>query len=206
MAWKEQMVPIVVPGEGLTLEGVWQKGDRRGAVIAPPHPEFGGSLEHPVISELAYALHKAGIASLRFNWRGVGASQGVISGAPKAADADYLAAVEQVFETTGAPVIAAGYSFGAATALRVGLRDTRIAELILIAPPVAMIESLALDEFRGPVHVIVGGRDAYAPLGPLSALLEGLPNANLDVIPKADHFFATHGLAELVELVRTSIS
>ena len=69
-----------------------------------------------------------------------------------------------------------------------------------------MIESLALDEFRGPVHVIVGGRDAYAPLGPLSALLEGLPNANLDVIPKADHFFATHGLAELVELVRTSIS
>jgi alpha/beta superfamily hydrolase len=206
MAWKEQMVPIVVPGTGLTLEGVWQKGERRGAVIAPPHPEFGGSLEHPVISELAYALYKAGIASLRFNWRGVGASQGVITGDAKAADQDYLAAVEQVYETTGAPVIAAGYSFGAATALRAGLCEPRIAELILIAPPVQMIESLALDEFRGPVHVIVGGRDAYAPLGPLSALLEGLPNANLDVIPKADHFFATHGLAELVELVRTSIS
>ncbi|MEX2204902.1 MAG: alpha/beta fold hydrolase [Myxococcota bacterium] len=206
MPWKEQMVPIVVAGAGLTLEGVWQTGDRRGAVIAPPHPSFGGSLEHPVISELAYALYKAGIASLRFNWRGVGASQGAITGDALAADQDYLAAVEQVHETTGAPVIAAGYSFGAATALRAGLRDPRVAELILIAPPVQMIESLALDEFRGPVHVIVGGRDAYAPLGPLSALLEGLPNANLDVIPKADHFFATHGLAELVELVRTSIS
>jgi alpha/beta superfamily hydrolase len=206
MPWKEQMVPIVVPGAGLTLEGVWQKGDRRGAVIAPPHPEYGGSLEHPVISELAYALYKAGIASLRFNWRGVGASQGALTGDLKAADEDYLAAVEQVTETTGGPVIAAGYSFGAATALRVGLRDPRIAELILIAPPVAMIESLALDEFRGPVHVIVGGRDNFAPLGPLSALLEGLPNANLDEIPKADHFFASHGLAELVELVRSSIS
>jgi len=206
MAWKEQMVPIVVPGAGLTLEGVWQKGTGRGAVIAPPHPEFGGSLENPVISELAYALYKAGIASLRFNWRGVGASQGVVSGEASAADEDYLAAVAQISETTGAPVIAAGYSFGAAAALRVGLRDARIAELILIAPPIAMIESLALDEFQGSIHVIVGGRDTFAPLGQLSALLEGLPNANLDVIPKADHFFASHGLAELVELVRTSIS
>jgi len=206
MAWKEQMVPIAVPGTGLTLEGVWQKGDGRGAVIAPPHPEYGGSLENPVISELAYALHKAGIASLRFNWRGVGASQGRITGDSSAADADYLAALEQVAETTSAPVIGAGYSFGAATALRVALRDARIAELILIAPPVAMIETLPLDDFRGPIHVIVGGRDTFAPLGQLSALLEGLPNANLDVIPKADHFFASYGLAELVELVRSSIS
>jgi alpha/beta superfamily hydrolase len=206
MAWKEQMVPIPVPAAGITLEGVWQKGERRGAVIAPPHPEYGGSLEHPVISELAYALYKAGIASLRFNWRGVGASQGRVSGDAKAADEDYLAAVEQVAATSGVPVIAAGYSFGAATALRVGLRDARVGELILIAPPVSMIAKLPLAEFRGPVQVIVGGRDTFAPLAELSALLEGLPNANLDVIPKADHFFASHGLAELVELVRTSIS
>jgi hypothetical protein len=206
MGWKEQMVPIAVPGAGLTLEGVWQKGDGRGAVIAAPHPEYGGSLESPVISEVAYALYKAGVASLRFNWRGVGASQGVISGDSAAADEDYRAAVEQVAATTGVPLIAAGYSFGAASALRVGLRDARISELILIAPPIAMIESLALDEFRGSIHVIVGGRDAFAPLGQLSALLEGLPNANLDVIPKADHFFVSDGLAELVELVRTAVS
>lgn len=206
MAWKEQMVPIHVAGAGLTLEGVWQKGPGRGAVIAPPHPEYGGSLENPVISELAYGLHKAGVGSLRFNWRGVGASQGRITGEWAAADEDYAAAVEQVAETTGAPVIGAGYSFGAATALRLGLRDPRIAELVLVAPPVGMIESLPIGDFRGPIHVIVGGRDEFAPLSQLSALLEGLPNANLDVIPKADHFFMSHGLAELVELVRTSIS
>ncbi|MBM4337668.1 MAG: alpha/beta fold hydrolase [Deltaproteobacteria bacterium] len=206
MAWKEQMVPIVVPASGLVLEGVWQKGEGRGAVIAPPHPEYGGSLENPVVSELAYALYKAGVASLRFNWRGVGASQGAISADAAAADEDYLAALEQVCETAGVPVIASGYSFGAATALRVGLRDPRVAELILVAPPIGMIETLAIDDFGGPIHVIVGGRDTFAPIGRLSSLFEGMANANLDVIPKADHFFASHGLAELVELVRSSIT
>src|SRR5262245_15907211 len=125
MSWKEQMSPVPVPGTHLVLEGVWQKGSGRGAVIAPPHPEYGGSLENPVVSELAYGLYKAGIASLRFNWRGVGASQGSRTGDWAAAEADYLAAVEQVATTTGSPVLAAGYSFGAATALRVALRDSR---------------------------------------------------------------------------------
>jgi uncharacterized protein len=206
MSWKEQMVTVAVASGGLVLEGVWQKGPGRGAVIAPPHPEYGGSLEHPVVSELAYGLYKAGIASLRFNWRGVGASQGRISGEWRAAEEDYSAAVEQVAATTPPPIVAAGYSFGAATALRVGLRDPRISELILIAPPVGMLESLSLDEFRGPIHVIVGGRDEFAPLDELSELLEGLPNANLDVIPKADHFFNAHGLAEVAELVRSSVA
>jgi alpha/beta superfamily hydrolase len=206
MAWKEQMVPIAVPSGGLVLEGVWQKGAGRGAVIAPPHPEYGGSLEHPVVSELAYGLYKAGIASLRFNWRGVGASQGRVSGDWRDAEEDYTAALEQVAANMPPPVVAAGYSFGAVTALRVGLRDPRVSELILIAPPVGMLESLSLDDFRGPIHVIVGGRDEFAPLDELSELLEGLPNANLDVIPKADHFFGASGLAEVAELVRSSVA
>jgi alpha/beta superfamily hydrolase len=206
MSWKEQMVTVAVPSRGLVLEGVWQKGAGRGAVIAPPHPQYGGSLEHPVVSELAYGLYKAGIASLRFNWRGVGASQGRVSGDWRDAEEDYTAALEQVAATTPPPIVAAGYSFGAAAALRVGLRDPRVSELILIAPPVGMLDALSLDEFRGPIHVIVGGRDEFAPLDELSELLEGLPNANLDVIPKADHFFAAHGLAEVAELVRSSVA
>jgi hypothetical protein len=206
MGWKEQMVPILVPGPGLMLEGVWQKGAGRGAVIAPPHPEYGGSLEHPVVSELAYGLYKAGVASLRFNWRGVGASQGRITGEWSAAEEDFSAALEQLVQTLQPPVVAAGYSFGAATALRIGLKDPRVSELVLVAPPIGMLGSLALDEFRGPIHVISGGRDEFAPLDELSTLLEGLPNANLDVIPKADHFFGANGLAEVAELVRSAIS
>lgn len=206
---EERMVAIPMRDGALVLEGIFVAGDEAeegGAVVAPPHPLYGGSMDSPVVSELAFACGRAGLATLRFNWRGVGASQGRITGEWAAADQDYLGALEQVAETTNAPVIAAGYSFGAATALRVGLRDPRVAELLLIAPPIGMIESLAVDTFRGPIHVIVGGRDEFAPLAQLSARFEGLPNANLDVIPKADHFFMSYGLAELVELVRTSVS
>src|SRR5262245_56928864 len=206
MAWKEQMVPVHVNAGGLVLEGVWQKGAGRGAVIAPPHPECGGSMENPVVSEIAYGLYKAGVASLRFNWRGVGASQGRVSGEWSHAEEDYVAALEQVAATLPPPVVASGYSFGAATALRVGLRDARISELILVAPPVGMVEKLPLEEFRGPIHVIAGGRDELAPLDELSALLEGLPNGTLEVIPNACNCISAAGLAELAELVRSAVS
>ena len=107
-----------------------------------------------------------------------------MTGEWSAAEEDYLAALDQVAATMPPPVVAAGYSFGAATALRVGLRDARVSELILVAPPVGMVEKLSLEDFRGPIHVIAGGRDELAPLDELSSLLEGLPNANLDVIPE----------------------
>jgi alpha/beta superfamily hydrolase len=200
--WKEQMATVSVPGEGLVLEAVWQAGSGRGAVIAPPHPVHGGSLENPVCNELAYGLWRAGWASLRFNWRGVGASQGRISGDASAAEADYRAALESLALSFAPPILAAGYSFGAATALRVALSDKRVGPLVLVAPPVAMLADLDLDKLRGPVHVIVGGRDEFAAAEQLAHLLEPLPHAQLDVIPRVDHFFSASGIAELGELVR----
>jgi uncharacterized protein len=200
--WKEQMATVSVPGEGLVLEAVWQAGSGRGAVVAPPHPVYGGSLENPVCNELAYGLWRAGWASLRFNWRGVGASQGRISGETSAADADYRAALESLALSFSPPILAGGYSFGAAAALRVALADARVGPLVLVAPPVAMLADLDLDKLRGPVHVIAGGADEFAPAEQLARVLEPLPHAQLDVIPRVDHFFSASGLAELSELVR----
>jgi alpha/beta superfamily hydrolase len=200
--WKEQMTTVPVAGEGLVLEAVWQAGSGRGAIVAPPHPVYGGSLENPVCNELAYGLWRAGWASLRFNWRGVGASQGRITGEPAAADADYRAAVDSLAKNFSPPLLAAGYSFGAASALRVALADLRIGPLVLVAPPITMLADLELDKLRGPVHVIAGGADEYAPAEQLARLLEPLAHAQLDVIPRVDHFFSANGLAELSELVR----
>jgi hypothetical protein len=82
--WHEQAVTIPLAAQGLVLEAVWQAGDHKGAVIAPPHPEYGGSLDSPVVNEIAYGLHREGYASLRFNWRGVGASSATWSGRSRA--------------------------------------------------------------------------------------------------------------------------
>src|SRR5262245_4957545 len=89
----ERMVTIArSDAEAETLEGVFQAGagdTSCGVLLAPPHPLYGGSLESPVLSELAWAAAQAGCASLRFNWRGIGASAGAPSGEAVDADADY---------------------------------------------------------------------------------------------------------------------
>lgn len=206
MPWKEQMTAIAIPGEAIVLEGVWQQGSAPGAVVAPPHPEYGGSLDNPVVSEIAHALYRAGHASIRFHWRGVGASQGIVTGEVGFAERDYRAALEHMEATLPGGVIAAGYSFGAVAALRLALRDRRILRLVLVAPPAAMLEDLALGDLAIPVRVIVGQRDAFAPLSALEAVLGDVPDVRIDVIPGADHFFALRGVAEIGVLVREALA
>lgn len=182
---------------GSSLDGIFVAGSgASGAVIAPPHPLHGGSMESPVVSELAWACRRAGIASLRFNWRGVGASAGRPSGEPGAADADYAAALSHLAETVGGSLVACGYSFGAAAALRAAQPASRVERLVLVAPPPALVAPEALARAGCPLLVLTGAHDALAPPDALSPVLETAPRATLVVIPEADHFFGA-GLLEL---------
>ncbi len=198
-AWRERGVTVRVPSESFELEGIWQGGSNAGGVIAPPHPEYGGSLDNPVVNELAFGLHKAGIPSLRFNWRGVGASQGAVTGQTDAALADYRAALEHLADTVdpGSALVACGYSFGAATALRAAVGEARIQRVIVVAPPVAMLGDLAPETLRVPVHVISGGQDAHAPADALRDWVSAMPDGQLELLPGVDHFFMSGGLAEV---------
>jgi alpha/beta superfamily hydrolase len=185
------------------LEGIYQAGegpDAAGAVIAPPHPLYGGSLESPVVAELAYACARAGIASVRFNWRGVGASAGELSGEPADADADYAAAVDYLAETVTGPLLASGYSFGAAAAVRAAARTPRIRRLVLVAPPPSLLDPRAFGTFPGRVLLVAGGRDELAPASGLEPLVDGEARRALEVIPEADHFFMD-GLSTLGRVV-----
>jgi uncharacterized protein len=196
----ERMITIALraPEEGV-LEGVYQAGQPgrpAGSVIAPPHPLYGGSMDSPVVSEIAWASARAGIAAVRFNWRGVGASTGLASGDPRDADADFAAALAHVAETVPGKVVACGYSFGAAAAVRAALLHPRIGRVLLVAPPPSLLEPGALRALGRPLLVVTGADDRLAPAKALAGELDAAPGARLEVIPEADHFFVT-GLAEL---------
>ena len=177
----------------------WESGSRHGsaakdiAVVAAPHPLMGGSLDNPVVVALAEGLLASGAATLQFNWRGAGASQGRASGDIDDAVEDYRNALAFALETTGSPdagCIAAGYSFGAVAAVKTAADCAQVRSLVLIAPPLAMMALPELSSTRVPVHVIAGERDEYAPIDVLERALQTVRNARLEMVPDTDHFFS----------------
>ena len=196
---------VAVPGRRgePALGGVFLNASgepRGGAVVAPPHPLYGGSMDHPVVNELSWACSSAGFASLRFDWRGVGASTGTPSGEAADADADYGAALDHIGETVEGAIVACGYSFGAGAAVRASTGRPRVRRLVLVAPVPALIDAAALRGFGGSVLAISGARDALAPSDTVEALLAPAAEARLVVIPDADHFFGV-GLAAISRTV-----
>lgn len=197
----ERPATIAVPGDGPVLEGLHVPAPDGigGAVLAPPHPLYGGSMESPVLTELAHACERAGLESLRFNWRGVGASQGQVTGDAGEGEEDYRASLDWMEDSVDGPIVACGYSFGAATAVRAVQGRPRVRRLLLVSPPPAMLDPEALSAFPGRVDVIVGDRDDFAPLAELEPLVAGLERSGFEVIPETDHFFMT-GLAQVGKL------
>jgi alpha/beta superfamily hydrolase len=204
MSPQDPMIAIAIPGEKWALEGIFLDGagpEPGGAVIAAPHPLYGGCMDSPVVAELSWAFQHAGYAAVCFNWRGVGASGGARSGDPALADDDYAAALAYLMETVAGPIVAAGYSFGAAAAVRVASANPRVRRLVLVAPPPALLDAAALAQFRGSALVVVGSRDAFAPAAELAERVGGHARCQLEVIPDADHFFAC-GLGEIRRIAR----
>jgi alpha/beta superfamily hydrolase len=201
---EERSVTIPLEGGGLALDALYVAADPTledagGAVIAAPHPLYGGSMGSPVVSELSWAIARTGRATLRFDWRGVGASGGRPSGDLAHARADYRAALAQLAESVPGPLIAAGYSFGAAAAL-CAQDEPRVRTLVLVAPPPSLLDRGALAACRREVWIVTGEHDAIAPAGPLEALARDLPRARFARIDDADHFFGA-GLGDVGKLV-----
>lgn len=196
--------PTLPPGaalEALWLPASGEDSPRGGAVVAPPHPQMGGSMDSPVATEIGLAASDQGYVSVRFNWRGVGASAGIPSGETGHADTDYRAALDFVEESVEGGIIAGGYSWGAATAARVAVDRPRVNRLVLVAPPSQMLDAAALKALGKPLLIIAGDRDQYVPLDPIRALVDSIEGAELEILEGVDHFFMA-GLADIGRLVR----
>jgi alpha/beta superfamily hydrolase len=159
------------------------------AVVAPPHPLYGGRLDNPVVEALCRGFGRAGVSTLRFNFRGAGASTGAPTGDLDLALEDYAAALATLREHASRPYVAAGYSFGAATALRAAASAPDVSAVLLVAPPVAMLEARVLERVKVPLLVVVGDGDNLAPSSRLATELLAAESARLEVIEGEDHFF-----------------
>jgi alpha/beta superfamily hydrolase len=191
----------------LDLEARFGEGARGGAVVAAPHPLYGGTLDNPVVLATADALRKNGMAALSFNYRGVERSEGTATDDLESAVEDYRAAFDALrARAPDGPYVAAGYSFGAGAALLMARDEPAVAGVVLVAPPVGMLRQDDLRAFAGRVLVVVGDDDEYAPLDELKDALAVRPDATLSVIVDEGHFFHFGGLAELGRQVAAGVA
>lgn len=194
---------VTFPSGALTLEGELTSldGASRGAVICHPHPQYGGDMDNPVVLAVAGALRDAGHSTLRFNFRGVGASGGSYDGGVGEGD-DLRAAIHFLVQQSGnRHITLAGYSFGAIIALQVGPSAPEVDRLVGVAPPLSFAGLESIASWTQNKLLIVGDHDQYCSVAQLTAQLARVVEPKqYQVIPGADHFFAgfTPAVAEAV--------
>jgi alpha/beta superfamily hydrolase len=186
--------PVTIPGEpSLEAALALPPGAPLGVVICHPHPRYGGAMDSPIVVAAAEACARRGLATLRFNFRGVGASAGTWDEGRGEQD-DVRAALAHLRRQLAPParVALAGYSFGASMATAVAAGGEPLAGLALIAPPLATPGwqhpgPLAIE---GPLLVAAGSEDPYCPPMALATLATLIPEATITVIDGTDHFFS----------------
>ncbi len=188
----EQRVTIPT-ADGLSLEGGFTPGSRPGGgVVTHPHPLYGGSMDNNVVLAARAALEGLGLAALRFNFRGVGASGGDHGGGkPEIEDIHGAAAFLGGELPADAPIHLVGYSFGAAVAVRATMAGLAPASLVLVSPPVDFLSMSHLQLPSCPTQVIVGERDDFCSEATLRTWLASNTPADVPVVllPHADHFY-----------------
>jgi uncharacterized protein len=163
----------------------------RAIVICHPHPQYGGSMHDAVVDTVDGVARRHGFATLRFNFRGVGASTGRFDNGIGEVD-DLLAALMWLRDRTGTlPVWLAGYSFGSNIVWRSIAHAGELGGALLIAPPVALMDFAGRPATPSRVTLIAGDQDDYVDAAALSHWArEAAPNATVETVRGADHFFS----------------
>lgn len=171
------------------------------AVVCHPHPLGGGTLHNKVVFRAARGLENANVATLRFNFRGAGASSGKHD-AGEGEQEDVLAAIE--WARRGHPskkLFVGGFSFGSWVATRAACEMNDVAGLFLIGTPVNKYDFGYLRGCNQPKLFLHGTEDEHGDVDKLEKLVASLTNAESIVVTGADHFF-TRQLEAVEETLR----
>ncbi len=179
------------------------------ALVCHPHPLYGGTMHNKVVYHAMKALSGFGFPVLRFNFRGAGLSDGEHDKG-QGEQADVRAALDWLEAELPLPVIFCGFSFGAATGLRVCCADKRVAGVISLGTPVEAEGRLYtyhfLQQCSLPKLFVSGAQDQYGPTENIRKLFDLAPEPKkLVIIEDAGHFFEGH-LAEMQAAIQEWVS
>ena len=189
----------MIPASHGQLEAILKepRSEAKGVgLVCHPHPLGGGTMHNKVVFRVAAGLIDAGLITMRFNFRGVGASTGAheeIEGAKEdVRDAlDYLSTIYP-----GQEITLAGFSFGSRSGMEVGMNDDRVARLISIGTPVDKYDDYDfLLDVRKPILFIHGDQDEYGAAENVQVLFNEVAkntDAELIIVENSGHFFDEH--------------
>ncbi len=192
------MPEVIFTGPAGRLEGRFHPAKQRGApiaVILHPHPQFGGTMNNQVVYNLYYAFAERGFSVLRFNFRGVGRSQGAFDhGQGELSDAASALDWAQSICPEARACWIAGISFGSWIGMQLLMRRPEIEGFISIAPPANRFDFSFLAPCPSSGLFVHGDQDRVAPLREVMGLIEKLKTQRgivieHAVIEGANHFF-----------------
>ena len=195
------MPDVIFNGPEGRLEGRYQHAkndDAPVALILHPHPQHGGTMNNKVVYSLYHSFARRGFSTLRFNFRGVGRSQGEFdSGLGELSDAASALDWMQSHNPNASGCWIAGFSFGAWIAMQLMMRRPEINGFIAIAPPASIHDFTFLAPCPASGMLVHGDADDIIPEESVAKLADKLgkqKNITIDynVVKGCDHFFRDH--------------
>lgn len=192
------MPEVIFAGPDGRLEGRYQPGPRPRsplALILHPHPQAGGTMNHPIVFKLFKLFAERGFATMRFNFRGVGRSQAEFdSGVGELSDAAAALSWMQQFNPEPPITWVAGFSFGAWVGMQLLMRRPEIKGFVSVAPPASMYDFGFLAPCPSSGLIVQGGADEVATSPATQKLVDKLKTQrhiviDYAVVETANHFF-----------------
>jgi len=208
------MPEVIFSGPEGRIEGRFHKNENKNApaaLVLHPHPKHGGTMNNKVVYNIYQTFVRNGFSVLRFNFRGVGRSQGKFdNGIGELADAATALDWLQLQNQDAGTFWISGFSFGAWISMQLLMRRPELEGFVAVSPPANMYDFNFLSPCPSAGLIVQGDQDSIVPVEDvtkLAAKLSTQKNANLDfrVIRGADHFYRNH-MEELVSNLEEYIS
>ncbi len=190
--------------ENYEIEGLLNKKDeKKGVVVTHPHPLYGGDMYNLVVETIVHVYNLKGYSTLKFNFRGVGRSQGKYDDGD-GEQKDVRGALSFLGDMGMEQIDLAGYSFGAWVNAHAVQDDISVKNMVMVSPPVGFMDFSTIGPMERLKFVVTGSRDDIAPANVVKQMCSVWnPNARLVVIDGADHFYG--GYLNQLEAVLVSI-